>query len=66
MINEYYSLPLLNNICKNNCHKILTSYQESQCFDSSKCGFQIKVLGRVESRPNTTNLLFWSSKEDEL
>lgn len=27
---------------------------------------RIKVLGRVESLPNTKNLLFWSSEEDEL
>jgi hypothetical protein len=63
MINDYYSLSLISNICKNNYHKILTSYWKSQGFDSCKCEFQIKVLGSVESLPNTIKPLHKRSKD---
>lgn len=67
MIDYNISLYLLENRCKKNLNKPFTSCRKSQVFDSFKCQYnRERVLGRVESLSNTINLLFWSSKEDEL
>jgi hypothetical protein len=66
MINDYNSLSYLDDRDKKSFFKTNTTYQKAHGFDCCKCESNRKVLGRVESQPNTTNLLFRSSKEDEL
>lgn len=65
MINDYYSLVFLGNICKNNYYKIFPSYWKAQDFDCGKCEGYRKGLGRNETLPNTVNLLHERSKDYE-
>ena len=45
--------------------KWIAKFISHEIFCRCQCHRKI-VLGRIESLPNTINLLFWSSKEDEL